>query len=74
MMEFAHFGEGSNETGGDLNFCLPPSELVSVENVQPLIDAYRAQFAREPRAFAAVSPYAAFLRAMRRQWPCAGGR
>lgn len=74
MMEFAHLGEGSNETGGDLKFCLPRDSLVSVENVQPLIAAYRVQYAREPRAFARVSPYAAFLRAMRREWPCAGGR
>ena len=74
MMEFAHFGEGSSETGGDLKFCLPESSLVSIENVQPLVVAYRAQYAREPRAFAGISPYVAFLRAMRREWPCAGGR
>ena len=74
MMEFAHFGEGSSETGGDLKFCLPESSLVSIEYVQPLVDAYRAQYAREPRAFGGLSPYVAFLRAMRREWPCAGGR
>jgi hypothetical protein len=74
LSEFAHYGKGSGETGGDLKFCLPVASRVTVENVQPLIDVYRAQYQREPNAFAAVSPIAAFLRAMRRQWPCRGGR
>ncbi len=74
MMEFAEFGRGSTEAGGDVKFCLTPSTTVSIEHVEPLIDAFRAQYAREPRAFASVSPYAAFLRVMRREWPCSGGR
>jgi len=74
VMDFGHRGEGGNTTGGDVKFCLPRSSIVSVENVRPLIDAYRTQYERDPRAFAAVTPTAAFLRAMRREWPCAGGR
>jgi hypothetical protein len=74
LMEFSRLDDGSNESGGDTMFCLPRSVLASVENVAPLIDAYRRQYGREPSAFAAMSPLAAFVRAMRREWPCAGGR
>ena len=74
LSEFSHYGRGSNETGGNTMFCLSKSSPVSVENLRPLADAYRRQYARDPKAYAAVTPIAAFVRAMRREWPCAGGR
>ena len=74
LMEFSRDEPGSNEEGGDLMFCPPRSSAVSVENVGPLIDAYLVQYRRDNAAFARMQPVSAFLRAMRRQWPCRGGR